>query len=83
MLEAWQVTVAIAYVHKFDQKVIYTSDSKGNEVVFETTPTKYGIPDDKEEWNNRAGYGGDGWYGYHNKNDLKLIPDQEFLREYL
>ena len=41
------------------------------------------IPDDKEEWNNRAGYGGDGWYGYHNKNDLKLIPDQEFLREYL
>jgi len=41
------------------------------------------IPDDKEEWNNRASYGGDGWYGYHNKNDLKLIPDQEFLREYL
>ena len=44
-----EVTVAIAYVHKFDQKVIYTSDSKGNEVVFETTPTKYGIPDDKED----------------------------------
>ena len=44
-----EVTVAIAYVHKFDQKVIYTSDSKGNEVVFETTPTKYGIPDNKED----------------------------------
>lgn len=41
------------------------------------------IPDDKEEWNNRASYMGDGWYGYHNKNDLKLIPDQEFLRKYL
>lgn len=41
------------------------------------------IPDNKEEWNNRASYGGDGWYGYHNKNDLKLIPSQEFLRECL
>ena len=83
------------YVNQLSKDMVIVLDNPDMSTIKEIKSFKHGkdivhifevledIDTSDEMWNQSAHHMDGGWFGYHNKDDIKLSKAQSFLKEYI